>query len=85
MKKHKRTPTVNFSYSMIHKDKCNAEESPKSKPYEFYCTKCLAVLCIKCVELHKSKDKDHEIRYIDEFLNKHYDKEVETVINTIKL
>ena len=81
MRKHKRTPTVNFSYSMIHKEKCNAEESHKSKPYEFYCVKCIAVLCIKCVENHKTNKKDHEIRYIDDFLSKQYDKDFESVIN----
>jgi hypothetical protein len=76
--KHKRISYASFT--ITHQLTCKEHIL---KPYEFYCLKCKAVYCIKCLTdgTHKS---DHQIKYLDEVFNS-VDSESRSVIKILIL
>ncbi len=65
VKKHKR---INYmSFSITHPTMC---VDHALKPYDFYCYKCQAVYCIKCLTDgdHKS-NTDHQVKYLNDVYN----------------
>lgn len=74
-KKHRRTNYTSFSIN--HQTMCSEHNT---KPYEFYCFKCRAVYCIKCLNegLHKNYI-DHEVKFLnDVYLS--FESEIKAVI-----
>jgi hypothetical protein len=74
LKKHKR---INYlSFSITYAASCYEHNL---KPYEFYCFKCKAVYCIKCLTEgdHKS-NTDHEVKYLNDVYNS-FDQDVKSV------
>jgi hypothetical protein len=78
LKKHRR---INYlSFSITYSTTCIEHNL---KPYEFYCFKCKAVYCIKCLTEgdHKS-NSDHEVKYLNDVYNS-FDQDVKSVNITI--
>jgi hypothetical protein len=74
LRKHKR---INYlSFSITYASSCYDHNL---KPYEFYCFKCKAVYCIKCLTDgdHKT-NTDHEVKYLNDVFNS-FDQEVKAV------
>lgn len=62
LRKHRRTDYLNFTYTYM--DLCPTHPL---KPLEFYCCKCIAMYCIKCLtDSEHSNNPEHEIKFINE-------------------
>lgn len=74
LKKHKRT---NYSsFSITYPGMCYQHTL---KPYEFYCSKCRAVYCIRCLTEGEHKaNTDHDVKYLNDVYN-NFDQEIKTV------
>jgi hypothetical protein len=79
LRKHKRTNYMSFS--VTYQGTCN---NHSLKPLEFYCTKCKAVYCIKCLtDGDHTNNPDHEVKYLNEIFNS-FDHQSKTFIEKVK-
>ncbi len=79
LKKHRRTNYISFS--VTYQGTCN---SHSLKPYEFYCTTCKAIYCIRCLtDGEHSNNTEHDVRHLSELISS-IDQEAKSLSERVK-
>jgi hypothetical protein len=62
LRKHRRTNYISFS--VTYQGTCSTHTL---KPYEFYCSTCKAIYCIRCItDGDHANNSEHDVRYLSE-------------------